>query len=506
MNPTNLFWMISLGLIAFIDLLALFVSANYLWMHIIILPLFALGIWDLLQKKRAILRNFPIIGHFRYLMEMIRPELQQYFVESNLDGRPINRETRSVVYQRAKGQLQTLPFGTQNDVYAEGYEWVEHSMHPVDVSIASLGHKIGGAQCKQPYEASIFNISGMSYGSLSAPAIRALGLGAKMGSFYHNTGEGGVSPYHLEAGADLVWQIGTGYFGCRSADGNFCADTFQKVAANDCIKMIELKLSQGAKPGHGGILPGRKVTKEISEIRGVPLGQDVLSPPAHKAFSDAEGLALFIQKLRELSGGKPVGLKLCVGHEKDFENLVTEMIRLKIVPDFITVDGAEGGTGAAPLEFSNSIGKPLKEGLSFVHRTLLKAGIRNQVTLIAAGKVFTGFQMVTVMALGADVVNSARGMMLALGCIQALRCNSNKCPTGVTSTNPVLSKGLDVTDKSYRVHRYHQETIKAFSEILGAMGLQKPQQIRPAMVQRRFNDLAVKNYEQIYFVDQESSC
>lgn len=454
---------------------------------------------DLLQKKKAVLRNFPVIGHLRYLLEEIRPEIQQYFVESNQSGRPINREIRSVVYQRAKGELQTLPFGTQLDFESEGYEWVNHSLSPKHPEVEQLRVLIGGRDCIQPYNASIFNISAMSYGALSPTAIEALNHGAKIGNFYHNTGEGGISPFHTRHQGDLVWQIGTGYFGCRTPDGQFCEKSFiEKCKSIPSIKMIEIKLSQGAKPSHGGLLPGVKVTAEIANIRQVPLGKDVVSPPTHSEFFGAKGLLSFIKKLRTLSGGKPVGFKLCIGLKEEFEEICQAMIESGIYPDFITVDGSEGGTGAAPLEFSNHLGTPLKVGLSFVHNTLTRHDLRKHIKLIASGRAFTAFNMITIMALGADVINSARGMMLALGCIQALRCNTNKCPVGVATTNPSLYSGLDPDNKAVRVANYHRQTLHAFADLLGAMGLSHPSQLERHRIHRRISHTEERTYDQIY--------
>ncbi|MGE3388006.1 MAG: FMN-binding glutamate synthase family protein, partial [Bdellovibrionales bacterium] len=436
-------------------------------------------------------------GNLRYFFELIRPELQQYFVEDNLSGRPIPRELRSVVYQRAKGQLETVPFGTQRNVYEEGHEWVEHSILPVKADESKLRVMVGGEHCTQPYSASILNISAMSYGALSSAAITALNLGAAEGKFYHNTGEGGLSPYHL-LGADVVWQIGTGYFGCRNNDGTFNADAFRERANLPQVKMIELKLSQGAKPGKGGVLPGAKVSREIATIRLVQEGQDVLSPAAHSSFKTPEGLLQFLHQLRTLSGGKPVGFKLCVGKQHEFMAICKAMLKTGLLPDFITVDGAEGGTGAAPLEFSNSVGTPLDEGLVFVIDTLCGFGLRDKIKVISSGKVFTAFQMLTKFSLGADMVNSARGMMLALGCIQALKCNTNHCPTGVATTNPQLARGLHAPSKASRVTRFQKETIHAFAEILGAMGLTHPHSLKRSDIYRRLSDGAVKTYEDLF--------
>jgi glutamate synthase domain-containing protein 2 len=469
-----------------------------LWSLVIVAPLILIGVTDVLQKKHAVRRNFPLIGRGRYLLEMIRPEINQYFVESNSDGKPFSRNDRSVVYQRAKGELDTLPFGTQRDVYATGYEWINHSLAPVHADSSNDRVLVGGPACMQPYSASVLNVSAMSYGSLSKNAILALNTGAKMGGFAHNTGEGGLSQYHLEPGGDLVWQIGTGYFSCRSRDGSFNPDEFAKRATLPTVKMIEIKLSQGAKPGHGGILPAAKLTPEIVAIRGVVPGEDVISPPAHTAFSTPAGLLHFVAQLRDASGGKPVGFKLCVGKRHEFLGIVKAMLESGVMPDFITVDGAEGGTGAAPMEFSDSVGTPLNEGLSFVHYALIGAGLRDKIRIIASGKVHTGFQIATKVALGAELCNAARAMMFAIGCIQALRCNTNKCPTGVATQDPELVAGLDVGDKSHRVARYHKETVRSFFDVLGASGLQRPADLKPWYIMRRVASGEVRSYHEIY--------
>ncbi len=475
-----------------------FVWPPVLWSLLVIAPLVACGVADVVQTRQAVRRNFPVIGHLRYLLEKIRPEINQYFVESNHDGKPFSRHDRSVVYQRAKGDVDTLPFGTQLDVYAPGYEWINHSLAPVHVDPEQSRVVVGGPDCRQPYSASVFNVSAMSYGSLSMNAVLALNSGAKQGGFAHNTGEGGLSPYHLQPGGDLIWQIGTGYFGCRDNAGRFSEDEFAKRATLPSVKMIEIKLSQGAKPGHGGILPARKLTQEIAEIRGVELGKDVLSPPAHSRFSTPEGLLRFVEQLRHASGGKPVGFKLCVGKRHEFLGIVKAMLATGITPDFITVDGAEGGTGAAPMEFSDSVGTPLDEGLSFVHNALVGANVRQRIRLIASGKINTGFQIATKVALGADMCSAARAMMFAIGCIQALRCNTNQCPTGVATQDPALVKGLHVGDKSQRVARYHKETVKSFFEVLGAAGLSAPCELKPWFIMRRVNSTEIRSYHELY--------
>ncbi len=460
--------------------------------------LIAIGFYDAFQTKHTIRRNFPILGNMRYILEEVRPEINQYFIESNTNGAPFNRLQRSLIYQRAKSETSTLPFGTQLDVYQIGYEWVGHSLLPVHVDPASLRVRVGSKACSQPYSASIFNISAMSYGSLSKNAVLALNGGAKDGNFAHNTGEGGLSPYHLEPGGDIIWQIGTGYFGCRNADGTFSAEMFAEKAKHKNVKMIEIKLSQGAKPGHGGILPAKKVTPEISQIRNVPMGQDVISPPRHSAFSTPLELIQFIQQLRTLSGGKPVGFKLCLGKLYEFMAICKAMVQTGIVPDFITVDGAEGGTGAAPLEFSNNLGVPGVEGLVLIHNCLKGFGLRDQIKIIYSGKVTTGFDVINKIAVGADMLNSARGMMISIGCIQALRCNTNDCPTGVATQEPHLVAGLHIGDKRKRVTSFHQKTVESAAELMGAMGFDRLELLKPRHIYRRISPSHVMNYEEIY--------
>lgn len=500
----NIFLVVSALLLVSLSILSYF-SPVFLWLLAPVLLLTVIGWMDAFQSRRAIRRNFPLIGNFRYMFEAIRPEINQYFVESNSDGVPYSREDRSVVYQRAKNQLDTLPFGTQKNVYESGYEWVNHSLAPVTVKPDDLRVVVGGPDCKQPYSASILNISAMSFGALSKNAIRALSAGAALGGFAHNTGEGGISPYHLKGGADLIWQIGTGYFGCRRPDGGFCEESFRESANLPNVKMIEIKLSQGAKPGHGGILPAAKVTPEIARVRHVPMGEDVNSPPAHSAFSTPVELIHFVSRLRELSGGKPVGIKLCVGKRREFLAICKAMLKEGTGPDFITVDGGEGGTGAAPLEFSNYIGCPLTEGLIFVHNALVGCGLRERVRVIASGKVTTGFGVVKRLALGADMCNASRAMMMALGCIQALRCNTNHCPTGVATQDPGLTSGLVVEDKTKRVKQYHRATVKAAAEIIGAAGIKHPADLRPWHIMRRVTATEIRHYAEIYeYIESES--
>ena len=488
--------------IAFL-LLALIGGLTVLWwpaafFAIPVLLLTFIGIRDIRQSRHAILRNFPLLGHFRFFAESIRPELRQYFVESDWEENPFSREMRSIVYQRAKNVLDTVPFGTKRLVNQVGYEWIAHSLEPQHASPESARVLIGEERCSQPYSSSVFNISAMSFGSLSFKAILALNEGAKLGDFSHNTGEGGVSPYHQKNGGDLVWQIGTGYFGCRSKDGGFDPEKFAEQAALSSIKMIEIKLSQGAKPAHGGILPGDKVTEEIAKIRGVEVGVTVASPPAHSAFSGPHGLLEFVTRLRELSKGKPVGFKICIGQRPQFLAIVKAMIETGMGPDFITVDGGEGGTGAAPIEFSNSVGMPLTDGLTFVNNALIGAGLRETIKIASAGKIATGFHVARQLALGADFCNSARGMMFALGCIQALKCNSNKCPVGVATQNPKLTAGLIVSDKAARVASFHKKTVDALLELVGAAGLTDPDDLRPHHVFRRVSTDRVEHLGHIY--------
>jgi glutamate synthase domain-containing protein 2 len=491
-------FLIGLFIVIVLEVLAALYAPIWLLSLIVVGPLAAIGLVDAFQTRQAIRRNFPIVGNFRYIFEMIRPEINQYFVESNSDGVPFSREERSVIYQRAKKHLDSLPFGTQKDVYATGYEWLNHSIMATHIDTKSLRVQIGGPSCKQPYSASIFNISAMSFGALSSSAVLALNGGAKDGGFAHNTGEGGLSPYHLENGGDLIWQIGTGYFSARTPDGRFSESEFAKRAVLPQVKMIELKLSQGAKPGHGGILPAAKITPEIAAIRGVPMGQDVLSPPSHTEFKTPVEMMQFIQRLREASGGKPVGFKLCLGKRREFLAICKAMVKTGITPDYIDVDGGEGGTGAAPLEFSNHMGTPGVEGLIFVHNALVGFGLRDRVKVLTSGKVTTGFGIIKRLALGADAIYSARAFMMALGCIQALRCNSNHCPTGVATQDPGLVAGLVISDKRRRVATYHSETMHSLAHMLGAMGLESASELEPWHVMRRVSSTEVKHYGEIF--------
>jgi len=458
-----------------------------------------LGFYDLVQRSHAVRRNYPIIGNLRWLFEAIRPEIRQYLIEGENEEAPFSRAQRSLVYARAKNEGSELAFGTLLDVYGEGYEFMAHSTRPAPpADPATFRIPVGGAACGKPYSASIFNISAMSFGSLSANAILALNKGAKLGGFSHDTGEGSISRYHREHGGDLTWELGSGYFGCRTADGNFDPVAFQEKASAEQVRMVEIKLSQGAKPGHGGILPGAKVTAEISAARGVPMGEDCISPSRHRAFSTPLEMMEFITQLRTLSGGKPVGFKLCLGHPWEFMGIVKAMRETGVRPDFIVVDGAEGGTGASPLEFSNHIGVPLREGLLFVHNTLVGAGVRDEIRVGAAGKVVSAFDIAALLALGADWTNAGRGFMFALGCIQSLTCNTNTCPTGVATQDPTRQRALVVEDKAQRVFNFHRNTLRALSEMIAAAGLEHPSQIRPHHLVRRVQDSEVRLFSQLH--------
>ena len=476
---------------------------NGLWLVTSLLSV--LGLYDLLQKKHAILRNYPILGHFRFIFEDVRPEIRQYFIEADQDALPFSRMQRSLVYQRAKNENADKPFGSIIDVYQTNYRFIVHPMTPCPPADPSTFRVlIGNAQCSQPYSASIMNISAMSFGSLSANAIRALNKGAQLGNFYHDTGEGSLSPYHLENGGGIVWQIASGYFGCRTPEGLFDPEKFTLQAQNPKIKMIELKLSQGAKPGHGGILPKHKISEEIARIRGISRDHDCISPSRHPSFNTPIEMMHFIQKLRDLSGGKPVGFKLCIGQPWQFMSIVKAMLATGIIPDFVVVDGSEGGTGAAPIEFSDYIGTPLREGLRFVHNTLVGAGLRGQVKIGASGKIISAFDIASTFALGADWVNSARGFMFAVGCIQAQSCHTNQCPVGVATQDKDRQKAIDVPSKAERVFNFHKNTLHALSEMIAAAGLRHPSDIKAHHLAQRLNDREIKNYAQIHFFLKEN--
>ena len=490
-------WYLSFGVVILTLFLVLLMLHDARWFLVFLTPLIIIWAYDLLQKSHTILRNFPVLGHIRYILEFLRPEIQQYFIASDEDERPFNRETRTIVYQRAKNVRDTVPFGTERDILQIGYTWVLHSLDPKHISEVEPRLIVGGPDCKKPYNASRLNISAMSFGALSANAIMALNKGAKLGGFAHNTGEGGLSPYHLQGG-DVIFQLGTAYFGCRDDQGLFDADEFTIEALRDEVKMIEIKLSQGAKPSHGGILPAAKLTPEIAAVRKVAMGHDVVSPAAHSTFNSPIGLLQFVKKLRDLSGGKPTGFKLCIGRKDEFLGICKAMLETNILPDFITVDGAEGGTGAAPLEFTNHVGEPLEHGLVFVHNSLVGINVRDKIRIICSGKVATGYDLVEKIALGADMCNSARAMMMAIGCVQSKQCNANTCPTGVATQKKRLQRGLVVDEKQQRAANFHKNTMKSFCEIVGAMGLTNPSELKPDFIMRRISDECVKPFSEIH--------
>jgi len=458
----------------------------------------ALGVYDLLQPHHSVLRSYPIIGHLRFMLEDMRTGIRQYFFESDTEGVPFSRNKRAVVYQRAKGSLDKRPFGTQLDVYAPSFEWLNHSISPKEPSKTLFRITVGGPDCAQPYSASVLNISAMSFGALSANAILSLNSGAKLGGFAHDTGEGGFSRYHREPGGDVIWQVGSGYFGCRNPDGTFSPERFAETVKAPQIKMVEIKLSQGAKPGHGGILPGAKVTPEIAAARGVPVGEDCISPATHSSFSTPLEFLAFVRQLRTLSGGKPIGAKMCIGHPWEFMAICKAMLESGTVPDFFVIDGSEGGTGAAPLEFVDHIGMPLRDALNFVHNTLIGINLRDRVRLGASGKVASAFDMARLMALGADWCNAARGFMFSVGCIQAQNCHTGRCPTGVATQDSVRQRALVVSEKAPRVHLFHRSTVTTLAEVVAAVGLDHPSELRPRHISKRISQNEVKTYDRLY--------
>ncbi|KMO73680.1 Glutamate synthase [NADPH] large chain [Mycolicibacterium obuense] len=487
-------WLLAVGAVA----LTVFAHAGWGVAVAVLLGLALLGSWDLIQRRHTILRLYPIIGHVRFLMEMIRPEVRQYFIESNIEATPFDRETRDLVYERAKGTKSDEPFGTERDVTALGYEFLRHSLRARFADDLDPRVRLGGPDCTQPYDIALLNVSAMSFGALSANAIRALNTGAARGGFAHDTGEGGISPYHLAGGGDLIWEIGSGYFGCRDADGRFDAAQFAEKAALPAVKAISIKLSQGAKPGLGGVLPGAKVSAEIAETRGVPVGRTVVSPPAHTAFGTPVEFAHFIAALRRASGGKPVGFKLCVGARTEFLSLCKGFLATGITPDFVIVDGAEGGTGAAPQEFEDHVGMPLTEGLMLVHNCLVGTGLRDRVAVGASGKVASGVDIVSRVCQGADFTMAARAMMFAVGCIQALKCHTNRCPTGVATQDPARGRALDVADKAARVVNFQRATVASAAQIVASMGLEGFDELSPAMLNRRIEGQRTNTYAEIY--------
>ena len=474
------------------------VSPWWLWLSLPAMFVVGVGVWDLLQTKHSVLRNYPVMGHFRFWFESVRPEFQQYFIESDTDGRPFDRVARSLVYERAKGANQEKAFGTELDVYEIGQEFLVHSMAPRIMPSTPHRVVVGGPQCRQPYSMALLNVSAMSFGSLSANAVLALNKGAKLGGFAHDTGEGGLSRYHLEPGGDLVWEIGSAYFGCRTASGAFDVEQFAEKASSDQVKCISIKLSQGAKPGIGGVMPAAKMTLEIARARGVPVGVKCVSPAAHSAFEGPTGLMEFVALLRERSGGKPTGFKLCVGNPVEFLSVCKAILATEILPDFIIVDGSEGGTGAAPVEFEDHMGMPLTNGLIFVHNALIGIGVRDRVRIGASGKIASGADIVKRLIQGADYTNAARAMMMALGCIQAQRCHTNTCPVGVTTQDPIRTRALVISDKARRVARFQEETVASAAQLIAAMGLAGPEELRPNLLMRRTGDHTVRRYDEIH--------
>lgn len=492
----KIFFLVALIFTGLIAVLMTSAGIHWPWILVIVIPLVGLGVYDISQTKNSILRNYPIIGHMRYLLKGIGPELHQYFVESNTDGKPFNANQRDYVESHATLKEENHPFGTELNIYKNNYDWMEHSIYASEKLKEVPKIKIGGAECNQPYSASIFNISAMSFGALSPNAIEALNIAAREGGFFHDTGEGGISPYHRKGG-DLVWEIGTAYFGCRTKDGNFDTQAFKEKANWPEVKMIEIKISQGAKPGHGGVLPAAKNNQEIANIRGVEPHTDVLSPPSHKTFSNAKELCFWMKDLRELSNGKPVGFKLCIGNQQEFIDICEQMVATGIKADFITVDGAEGGTGAAPIDFSDSVGMPWEPALVFVCDTLKKFGLKDEIKVITATKIISAFDIFRALCIGADVCNSARGMMFALGCIQSLKCHTNACPTGVATQKKGLVKGLVVEEKWKRVKNYHHEVLENFLDLLAASGCTKLEQLNRKMIHKQIG-LEEKTFAEIY--------
>ncbi len=493
-----IFWLASLLIFGAVGVFHSYGFKYALHTLVFIVPVFLLGIFDVFQGGRNVLRNFPVVGHMRYLLLGIRPEIQQYFIETNQSGKPYSDEIRKLIHERANREQDTIPFGTQRDLYSVGYEWINHSITPTVLEESERRVIVGGPGCKQPYSASLLNISAMSFGALSAQAIKTLNRGAHLGNFAHNTGEGGLSKHHLAEGGDIIWQIGTAYFGCRTPGGRFDADQFSKKACLDVVKMIEIKISQGAKPAHGGVLPKEKITEEISHTRGVPMGEDCLSPPGHAEFSTPTQLLQFVDKLRRLSGGKPVGFKLCVGSKVEFMCICKAMLETNILPDFITVDGGEGGTGAAPVEFIDFIGTPLNESLAFVHNCLVGIDLRKDIRIVASGKISNGFGMAKAVALGADMFNAAREMMFAMGCIQSRSCNTNKCPTGIATQDPRRAYAINISDKAPKVHQFHDATIDSLMEVLGAAGIDRVLDLKASRIHRRVNQTEVKSFSELF--------
>jgi glutamate synthase domain-containing protein 2 len=493
-----------LGLIGAVVVFVLTVVAAVVWggigwivVAVIAALVTAVGVHDLIQRRHSILRNYPILGHFRFMLEAIRPEIQQYFIERNYDGRPFDRDTRTSIYERAKGIEDEQAYGTERDAFEPGYEWLLQSIHSFDPPKELPRVRIGGPDCARPYDMALLNVSAMSFGALSGAALTALNQGAAKGGFAHDTGEGGLTKYHLNGG-DVVWELGTGYFGARTKDGGFDRDQFREKAAREAVKMVSLKLSQGAKPGIGGVLPGAKVTKEIADARSVPKGETCVSPPGHKVFSTPRELVRFIAEMRELAGGKPTGFKLCVGSRHELLAICKAMVQEGTGPDFITVDGSEGGTGAAPGEYEDHVGTPLTDGLMMLNNALVGTGLRDRIRIGASGKVATGSDIVKRLAQGADYCNAARAMMMAVGCLQTQRCNTNQCPVGVATQDPKRSRALNVPDKTERVYRYQHAVVAEATRLIASMGLHSPSEVTPTHLVRRVDHVASRTYAELF--------
>ena len=463
---------------------------------LIFFGIFLFGVYEHQQKGSGIRANFPILAQARFFFESFRPELRQYFWEDDDDEVPYSRNQRDMVYQRARGELAARPLGTIKDVYEEDYDWLNHSLRPIDIHQPDFLTTVGIGEAA--YDISLLNISGTSFGALSPPAIQALNTGASLGRFAHNTGEGSLSKYHQAGGGDLIWQISTGYFGCRDEKGNFDPELFKSKASLPQVKMIEIKLSQGAKPGHGGMLLGGKVTDEIAETRRIPVGEDCISPAFHSMFSTPTELLDFAEQLRCDSGGKPVGIKLCIGHPWEFIAIVKAMVTEKRFVDFVTVDGSEGGTGAAPAEFTDHLGCPLADALVFVDNCLIGAGIRDRVKVAASGKIVSAYDIVRHCALGADWINMARPFMFALGCIQARDCASGRCPTGIATMDPGRYRVVDVAQKAQRVANFHHNTLKVVGEMIGAAGISHPVHLTRRHIVRRLSSSEIRLADQIF--------
>jgi glutamate synthase domain-containing protein 2 len=485
-----------LSLSFIISLLASFYFQYLFFLVVIIGAITAVGWKDYFQKKHGVIGNYPLLGRFRYLLESIRPELRQYFWEADTEELPYSRNQRAMVYQRAKGELAARPFGSVNHMYMEDFSWLNHSMVPKHIHDKDFRIEVGGG--KNKYSISVLNISGTSFGALSPPAIESLNTGAKIGNFAHNTGEGSISPYHIRGGGDLIWQVSTGYFGCRTKDGKFDPVKFSEKAQQSQVKMIEIKISQGAKPGHGGMLMAAKVTPEIANTREIEAYKDCVSPSSHSEFSTPIQLLEFVEKLRSLSGGKPVGIKMCIGHPWELIAIVKAMVETNKIVDFITVDGAEGGTGAAPVEFTDHIGSPLSDGVVFVDNALIGAGLREKVKIAASGKVVTAYDIIRLCALGADWVNMARPFMFSIGCIQARDCASSNCPTGVATMNPNRYRVIDVKQRAQRVANFHKNTLYAVAEMLESTGLPHPSELTRRYIVRRLSASQIRLEDQIY--------